>query len=246
MVAAVLAGGLGMRLRPVIGGTPKALAPVDRTPFIEFLLDQLGEAGVSRIVVCAGHGGAQLRRALEGRRAGTPLVVSQEAWPMGTGGALRQAFDHFDSETVLVLNGDSYVDTSLAQFCTWQQSHPFPSALLLTWAENTAESGAVEVDATGRILALGVNRGIPQAGWVDAGVYLLSRAWLEALPHETPLSLERDVFPFWIERGLGGYCVRAPFLDIGTPEGLAQAPSFFASLGKKSKAAEGLSQVRRA
>jgi NDP-sugar pyrophosphorylase family protein len=173
-------------------------------------------------------------------------VISQEAWPMGTAGALRLALEHLDSDTILVLSGDTYVDTSLVQFREWQKSQSFPSAILLTWAENCTESGAVPVDPAGRILALGENRGVPQAGWVDSGVYLLSRAWLEALPSDTPLSLERDVLPFWIERGLGGYCVRAPYLDIGAPEGLARAASFFHSLGKKNPSEKRLMRALRA
>ena len=74
--------------------------------------------------------------------------------------------------------------------------------------------------------ALREKSGVAGAGWVDGGVYLLARAWIEALPAGIPLSLERDVLPYWIERGVGGYGVHAQSLDIGTPEGLTRAPSF--------------------
>ena len=44
------------------------------------------------------------------------IVVVREEWPMGTAGALRKAIEQLDGDTVLVLNGDSYVDTSLGRF----------------------------------------------------------------------------------------------------------------------------------
>jgi hypothetical protein len=63
-------------------------------------------------------------------------------------------------------------------------------------------------------------------------VALLPRAWLKELPADTPLSLERDVLPYWLSRGVGGCCVHAPFLTIATPQAMAGAPAFFASIRK--------------
>src|SRR4051794_31214335 len=97
IVAAILAGGLGVRVRTVLPGLPKALAPMDGTPFISHLVDQVAEANVQQIVVCSGRRGEQLRRALPRRRRSVPVLVSQEEWPLGTAGALRKALDYFDS-----------------------------------------------------------------------------------------------------------------------------------------------------
>ena len=161
---------------------------------------------------------------------------------MGSGGALRQALPYFEGETVLVLNGDSYVDTSLAQFCQWLEPQPFESAVLVTWAEKCSMARPVEVDPTRKVVAFRKPTEWARPGWVDAGVYLLSRASLESLPEGTPLSLEQDVLPYWIERGIGAYCVHARLLDIGTPEGMATAPVFFKSASDRGDwklAAEG-------
>jgi NDP-sugar pyrophosphorylase family protein len=229
--AVILAGGLGTRVRRVLGDCPKALAPVNGTPFLSFLLDQLAEVGAAQVIVSAGPWGDRVQRAIELRRDKIPVVILPEDWPMGTGGALRQAIRHVDAsvETVLVLNGDSYLDTDLVQFCEWQRTHAFQTAILLTRTENCAQNRTVELDPAGRILAFREHAGLPRPGWIDGGVYLLSRAWLEELPANIPVSLERDAFPYWIGRGIGGYCVFAPFLDIGTPAGLARAPAFFTS-----------------
>jgi NDP-sugar pyrophosphorylase family protein len=64
-------------------------------------------------------------------------------------------------------------------------------------------------------------------GLVNAGIYLLCRARIEAIPPGVPLSLERDVFPGWVGRGLRGLPTRGRFLDIGTPRSYAGASAFF-------------------
>ena len=53
--ALILAGGLGTRLRAVLPGLPKILAPVRGRPFLSYLLDQLQAAGVREVVLCTGH-----------------------------------------------------------------------------------------------------------------------------------------------------------------------------------------------
>lgn len=65
----------------------------------------------------------------------------------------------------------------------------------------------------------------PQAGWVNAGVYILPTAWLRSVPIDRPVSLERDLLPAWIARGITAFPVAGPLIDIGTPERLAAAQS---------------------
>src|SRR5207302_7236012 len=89
LTAAILAGGLGTRLRPVLADRPKVLAPVGGRPFVACLLDQLTRTGVREIVLLAGYRAGQLRAALGNAHEGIPLRYSVEEMPLGTAGALR-------------------------------------------------------------------------------------------------------------------------------------------------------------
>ena len=51
----VLAGGLGTRIRGVLGDTPKVLAPINGRPFLDHLLDRLAALGAGRVVLSLGH-----------------------------------------------------------------------------------------------------------------------------------------------------------------------------------------------
>jgi phosphoheptose isomerase len=153
------------------------------------------------------------------------LHYSREQKPLGTGGALRQAFEQYPADAFLVLNGDSYLRADLSKFYLWHQNTHRAGSLLLTWVDNRARFGTVVVNSSGRISGFFEKCGISNSGYINAGIYLLSRELLSALPTAIPLSIERDVFPKWLERDLGGYQVTAPFIDIGTPQSLAEAQS---------------------
>jgi NDP-sugar pyrophosphorylase family protein len=230
ITALVLVGGLGTRLHGVLPDLPKTLAPVAGRPFLTFLFDQLLAAGVRRAVLCTGFRACQVEEAFGSRYGDLALGYSREETPLGTGGALRHALPQLDGDLSLVLNGDSYVDCSLSELHTWHRLHGFAGSLLLTWVEDAARFGAVEVDTTERIRVFREKQGPVRPGWINAGVYLLASSLLERLPADRPVSLEREAFPVWLAEGLGGCARRAPFLDVGTPQSLAQAEAFLAGV----------------
>jgi D-glycero-alpha-D-manno-heptose 1-phosphate guanylyltransferase len=232
ITALILAGGQGTRLRGVLPGMPKVLAPVCGRPFLSYLLDQLQDAGVREVVLCTGYRADQILAAFGTRYQDLELRYSDESRPLGTAGALRLALSQVEAERFLVLNGDSYIQCPLDKFHRWHLEHEssFPGSLLLTWTEDASRFGTVEVDHRGVIRSFREKRGLPEAGWINTGVYLFRRPLLESIRPDRNTSLEREMFPRWIARGLGGFTTRAPFIDIGTPESFAQAGSLMAGV----------------
>jgi NDP-sugar pyrophosphorylase family protein len=226
--AAILAGGLGTRLRASVPDLPKVLAPVRGRPFLAFVLDQLAAAGVERAVVCTGHRSEQVEAACGARHGSLSLVYSREAEPLGTGGALRLALEHLTGDTLLALNGDSYADADLGEFLAAHRASGAAGTLLLAEVADAGRYGRVELDAGGRVRAFR-EKTAGGRGWINAGVYLLGRALLEGIPAGRKLSLERDILPHWVPLGLFGHETRGRFIDIGTPESYAAAERFFAT-----------------
>jgi NDP-sugar pyrophosphorylase family protein len=225
VVAAVLAGGLGTRLRPVVADRPKSLAPVRGRPYLSYVLDQLAAAGVGRTVLLTGHGAAAVRSALGDSHRGMRLDYSQEPAPLGTGGAVRHALPLLDAGRVLLLNGDSYCDADLGALL----ADDHPAEMLLARAQDAGRYGAVTLDDAGRVVRFAEKEPGAGPGWINAGVYSISRHQLDSLPAVSSFSLERDVFPVWARRGeLYGHRCDGRFIDIGTPESFAAAAAFFA------------------
>lgn len=225
--AAILVGGLGTRLSSVVRDRPKALADVRGRPFLTYLLDQLDDAGIRHAVLCTGHRGEQVEQTLGPRYRGIRLVYSREHSPLGTAGALRLALPRIPSAVVLVMNGDSCCSADLNEFQAWHRGSGLLGSILLSWVADSSRFGRVCVDDEGRVRRFEEKRPESGAGWINAGVYLLPADLLREIPKERAVSLEREVLPDWLRRGIGGYRSRSRFLDIGIPESYAQAERFF-------------------
>lgn len=227
VTAAVLAGGLGTRLRSVVADRPKVLAEVGGRPFLAYLLDQLMAAGVRSVVLCTGHLGQQVQDRFGDSYGTLRLRYSRESLPLGTAGALRLALPLFGSANVLVLNGDSFCDSSLGDFWAWHCARGADATLLLAHVSDTSRYGRVHVDAGGRVRRFDEKDGSGGPGWINAGIYLLKHRLLETIPANGVVSLEREMFPAWIEQGLYGCQGNGRFIDIGVPEAYADAEHFF-------------------
>jgi NDP-sugar pyrophosphorylase family protein len=148
---------------------------------------------------------------------------------LGTAGALRFAVERFQSDAVLVLNGDSYCDVDLKEFCRWHRQREANASIVLTKVDNSDRFGSVHTNPDGMITRFGEKVALQTGGWINAGIYLLARRLIEQIPAQRPVSLEREVFPEWIGRGFYGYQHLGLFLDIGTPESFAGAAQLLAA-----------------
>ena len=88
---AVLAGGLGTRLRPVVADRPKVLAQIRSQPFLTYLLDQIAAAGCRSVVLCTGYLGEQIESTFGKNYGPLRLIYSREQEPLGTAGSLKLA-----------------------------------------------------------------------------------------------------------------------------------------------------------
>ncbi|MDI6761917.1 MAG: nucleotidyltransferase family protein [Thermodesulfobacteriota bacterium] len=228
ITAAILAGGLGTRLRSMIGDQQKVLAEVCGRPFLAYLLDQVAAGGLQYVVLCTGHRGEEVRAMFGDTYRGLHLVYSQEAEPLGTAGALRLASPLFQSDTVLVMNGDSYCSVDLSAFWSWHLARNANATILLTEVPNTNRYGRVNVDANSRLTQFAEKNDNGTPGWINAGVYLIHHQLLLSIPANRPVSLEQEMLSAWIGQRLYGYLSKGLFLDIGTPEAYASAEHFFA------------------
>jgi len=226
---AVLAGGLGTRLRSVLADCPKILAPVNGKPFLAYLLEHLADQGLRGVTLCVGYRSEQVEAVFGRSYAGLRVAYSCEPAPRGTAGAVRLALPMLESDPVLVMNGDSFCRPDLSSLFRWHAARKAAATLLLTRVPDTRRYGRVQVDDGGLIRAFEEKGGHDGPGWINAGVYLLSRQLLAEIPEQAAVSLERDLFPAWLGRGLCGCPSETPFLDIGTPASYAAAEEFLSA-----------------
>lgn len=222
--AAILAGGLGSRLRSVVSDRPKVMAEIGGRPFLEYLLHKLEKAGISQVVLCTGHMGERIRDTFGDAHGQLGLYYSCEMVPLGTGGALRYALNLLDSESVLVMNGDSYCDADLNAFWEFHQSKGAKATLLLVKsADRGGRYGHVRINSKGQVVSFDEKSEHAAAGWINAGIYLLKKELILSIPEGKRVSLEEEMFPPLIGMGLYGFQSDGLFIDIGVPEDYSRA-----------------------
>src|SRR5438128_9533933 len=159
---AILAGGLGTRLRPLTETIPKCLIEVAGRPFIIHQLELLRRKGVERAVLCLGHLGSMVEDLLgHGNGLGVQLqYVFDGSVLLGTGGALRKALPLL-GDAFFVLYGDSYLDIDYPPVASAFRSSGKAALMTVFHNENRWDTSNVQFDS-GRILQYSKNQQTPQ------------------------------------------------------------------------------------
>ena len=222
MIALILIGGAGTRLRPFTCDYPKPLLPVLNRPFLEYQFDVLKRHGVRDIVLCTAYKPGLFHRMLgDGRSRGLRLRWVHEDRPLGTGGAVKNAQSRI-KETTLVLNGDILHTLDVSAFLRFHRRVRADLSIALTRVKDPTLYGLVETDPSGR-----VRRFLEKPSWdeivtnaINAGAYLFEPSVVARIPPGVNYSLERSLFPHMLEDGarLFGYVSRGYWMDIGTVE----------------------------
>ncbi len=219
--AIILCGGLGTRLRPVVNDRPKALAEVNGRPFLDHLLDHLERQGVRDVYLSTGHLGEHLEEfvARSSRDRMTVRCV-REPDPLGTGGAVRFVRESaYVEPPFLVLNGDTFFSGDLSRLARLHADSKAAATLAAVRVEEPERYGTVRLAPDHAVVSFEEKGSASGSQWINAGVYLVEADLVQSIPAGRPVSIEREVFPEWVGRGLFGCPYPdAEFLDIGTPE----------------------------
>jgi D-glycero-alpha-D-manno-heptose 1-phosphate guanylyltransferase len=229
IIAVVLAGGFGKRIRHLLPEIPKPMAPVNGRPFLEWVVRYLAAHGIRRVILSTGH----LADVIEGHFQSQPVknvhvTCVPETEPLGTAGGFLNAMAGEGTKPAawLVLNGDSLAPAPLDEMFTSLNEPDFAGAILGVRVADASRFGTLRQNATSGLAGFSEKR--PGAGVINAGVYLFRSDVIGRFPKKMPLSFETDVFPALVaEKVRLKVCVTdAPFLDIGTPESLPLAEDF--------------------
>jgi len=198
--AIVLAGGLGMRLRPLTDDRPKALIPVNGKPISEYQLEWLAkEVGIDSVVFACGYKWERLKEHFGSSFKGAPIEYSVEDEPLGTGGALKRALSKGQpDDLVVVTNGDIITDLPLGRMVDAHKQAGEISASMMV-VPYRSRFGVVKIDKLRMVRGFEEKAAFPDV-WINGGVYVLNpRRLQKALPEKG--DIERETFPKLVEHG---------------------------------------------
>jgi NDP-sugar pyrophosphorylase family protein len=224
--AAVLAGGLATRLRPITETIPKALVKVAGRPFVEHQLALLRRNGIRRVVLCLGYLGEQIQARLgDGTIYDMDVRYSFDGEQLlGTGGALRRAAPLL-GQVFWVLYGDSYLDIDYRAVLDHFGRHSALGLMTVLHNGNRWDRSNV-VFRDGQLLRYDKRAQDAEMTYIDYGAALLRRSALERILSEQPYDLA-DLYSRLVAEGqMIGYEVTQRFYEIGSHEGLAETQAY--------------------
>jgi mannose-1-phosphate guanylyltransferase len=217
--AVILVGGQGTRLRPLTSTMPKPIVPLVDRPFIAYMLEWLRGHGIEDVIMSCGFLATSVREVLgDGSDLGLSLRFVEEPDPRGTAGALKLAEPMLD-ERFLMLNGDVLTDIDLTSQIAQHEATGANATLALVPVADPSAYGLVLLEDDRSVNEFLEKPGADriESNLISAGAYVLERSILELVPADRNVSIEREVWPRLIGKGLYGFPSEGYWLDIGTP-----------------------------
>jgi len=228
VLAIILVGGKGTRLRPLTYETPKQMLPLVGVPMIECVLESLARHGVTDAVLSLGYLPDRFTEAYPANLiAGVSVTYAVESEPLDTAGAIRFAATSADvADTFIVVNGDVVTDLNVTRLLDFHRSQGGEATIALHPVEDPSHFGVVPTDDGGRVLAFVEKppRSEAPTNLINAGTYVFEPRALERIASSGPVSVERETFPAMAAaNALYAMADDAYWLDTGTPRLYLQA-----------------------
>jgi len=222
MNAIILCGGLSTRLGDITKTIPKILLLIGDKTVLDWQLEKLKTVGVKEVVLAAGHLANTLYNEVGEERLGVKLIYVIEDKKLGTGGAIKHAWDYLSKpdEPIIILNGDIMTNVDLPKMCENLKSES-DGLLLGAYAPDVASYGTLEYNEECHLKAFKEKEGIHQAGYQNGGYYIFNSSIKKYFPSKDEFSIEYEVFPK--VQDLYVYEFNDVWIDVGVPERLEWA-----------------------
>lgn len=215
--AVVLAGGEGLRLRPITNEIPKAMIIVAGKPLLQWVLEWLKLNSISNVVVGVAYRKEKIMDHFgDGGRFGLAIKYSTHTIEGGTSEGFRLAIQrHVKDDTFLAMNGDELVDIRVSEFA--DRHYALGGVGTIAVGPLRSPYGVVEVDG-GDIIAF-QEKPILRSHFVSVGAYVFSKEILDYLPEKG--DIERTAFPkLSSERKLKAYVHNGFWATVNTVKDL--------------------------
>jgi mannose-1-phosphate guanylyltransferase len=196
MKALILAGGQGLRLRPLTEDRPKPLVNVNSRPIAEWQLDWLRTGtNIEKVVFLCGYKWERLKEHFGSNYKGIEIDYCVEETPLGTGGAIKSGLARLGNpnENVIVTNGDIVTDLPLKNMIASHEAPGTQPTATMLLAPYKSRFGIVHIDKLKVVRKFEEKPEFPDT-WINGGVYILNVAKIvKHLPDKG--DIERETFP---------------------------------------------------
>ena len=223
---AILAGGLGTRLKSKTNTKPKALIDIAGKPFIIRQLDHLFSEGIKHIVICAGHFGQQIEDLIgSGNKFNLKIDYSYDGQELlGTGGAIKKALP-FLGKDFFILYGDSFlpIKYNLIENAFYKAK----KTALMTIFKNIGKWDTSNVSLQKNIVVYDKKKPKPNMIFIDCGLSVVNNSIFDLYPKDKNFDLGDIYHQLSLKGKLAVHEVYDRFYEIGSSSGLNETIGYF-------------------
>lgn len=223
--AVVMAGGRGLRLRPVTAKIPKPMIKVAGRPILERIILHLVGFGIQRIFIAVNHLGEIIESHFrDGSDYGVEIDYLREEKPLGSGGAIA-LLPEIPKHPVLMMNGDLIAEVNCAKILDFHHENGFYASMAVYPYFHQVPYGCVKTESD-KLTTLEEKPVLEKL--VNAGIYVLSPQAVTDVPKGESFAIT-SLFEAALLKGLecGAFTIDKEWLDVGTPRQLLQARGEF-------------------
>lgn len=218
--AVIMAGGLGTRLHPLTHDVPKPMLPIAGRPVMEWIVNQLRQAGIRHLNVSTHYLPEQIMDHFgDGSEFGVEVQYVNEDLPLGTGGALGLIPP--PEGPFLVINGDVITQVDFRRMLEFHEEHQADMTVAVTLHEFQVPYGVVDCSGA-QILAF---REKPKSRMlINAGIYLLQPSVYSFIPSGNRFNMT-DLIQWLLDAGrtVVSFPIQEYWLDMGQHEDYVKA-----------------------
>jgi NDP-sugar pyrophosphorylase family protein len=218
----IMAGGVGLRLRPLTENTPKPMLPVGGKPMVQHTIEALRSEGFDSFVLAINYLGDQIESHFgDGSDFGVDISYVREAQPLGTGGALSLLEGNFQSP-ILVVNGDVMLSAKISEMLDFHNQSGGELTVGVKLLETQIPYGVVDVEVDGSRI-LGIKEKPVYRDFVNAGVYVLNPGLLRKVPHDEKFDMTDLLAQVIATSTATAFPLHESWIDLGRHEDLLRA-----------------------
>lgn len=175
----IMAGGKGMRLRPLTKNIPKPMLKVGNKPILQTIIENFKKNGFGNFIVCVNYKSKIIKNYFgNGKKFDVKIDYIEEKVQMGTAGALSLIKKNF-KEPFFLINGDLLTNLDFEKIIDFHNKHNSMATMSIAEYNFISPYGEVVLK---NLNITSIKEKPKHKFYVNAGIYLLDPRCLKLVP----------------------------------------------------------------
>lgn len=215
----ILAGGEGVKLRPLTYEMPKALLLIHGKPLLEYTLENLAKNNLRDIIISVGYLGDKIKNYFgDGSNLGVRIsYLEQREGESGTAAPLFHAKEMIGGNTFILYYADVLADIDIMDMLKFHEEYKETVTMALTTLREPSSWGVANMKGIKIVDFIEhPEKSAVTSHLINAGIYVMEPKIFDYLAEDMK-KIETDVFPVLSGKGeMLGYSFQGQWFDVGS------------------------------